>query len=36
MEKERKQNYRIICIKSPKWLVPFFRAIASKQDKKGE
>jgi len=25
MEKERKQNIKIICIKAPKWAVPFLK-----------
>lgn len=33
MEKERKQNYRIICIKAPRWSVPFLKMFYKKGEK---
>lgn len=30
MEKEKKSNIRIICIKAPRWSVPFFKMFYKK------
>lgn len=33
MEKEKKPSYKIICIKAPRWAVPFLK-LFYKKDKK--
>ena len=33
MEKEKKSNIKIICIKAPKWSVPFLKMFYKKKDK---
>ncbi len=32
MEKEKKSNIRIICIKAPRWTVPFLKWFYKKQE----
>jgi len=34
MEKEKKSNIKIICIKAPRWMVPFLRLFHKKDNKK--
>ena len=34
MEKEKKSNIRIICIKAPKWAVPFLKIFYKKNSDK--
>ncbi len=33
LEKEKKSNIKIICIKAPKWSVPFFKMLYKKKNK---
>ncbi len=34
MEKGRKVSYKIICVKAPKWLVPFLKMFNKKEEVK--
>lgn len=34
MEKEKKSNIRIICVKAPRWTVPFLKMFYKKEDEK--
>lgn len=36
MEKEKKQNYRIICVKAPRWSVPFLKMFYKDKSKNAE
>lgn len=32
-EKEKKSNIKIICVKAPKWMVPFLKMFYKKENK---